>query len=87
MEPLTLPRDAHVTVTPDGQVSLPKDVLETLHLTAGANLRLQLRGEEIVLTKESAWVTLEGAASADTQFVDKFTAMRRDERAREDKSI
>jgi len=87
MEQVTIPGQAQVTVSSEGQISIPKDVLDTLHLAGGAQLTLQLRGQEIILSKDPAWMSLEGAASDDPGFVDKFSAMRKDERERENARI
>ncbi len=38
-----------VTLSSKGQLVLPKSVRETLHLSAGARLRVEVDGEKIVL--------------------------------------
>ena len=43
----------HVTVTPDGKISLPKGVIEALHLNEGSQLKVELHGQQIVLSKEA----------------------------------
>jgi len=42
----------HVTITPDGQISLPRGVIEALHLNEGSKLTVELHGQQIVLSKE-----------------------------------
>ena len=51
-----------ITVSSKGQIAIPKEVREALNLTAGTKLTLELRGQEIVLSKGDAWKQLKGAA-------------------------
>jgi AbrB family looped-hinge helix DNA binding protein len=51
-----------VTVSSKGQIAIPKPVREALNLTAGSKLTLEVRGQEIVLSKGDAWKQLKGAA-------------------------
>jgi len=52
-----------VTVSSKGQIAIPKQVREALNLTDGSKLTLEVRGQDIVLSKGEAWKELEGAAS------------------------
>ena len=38
-----------------GQIAIPKQVREALNLTEGSKLTLEVRGQEIVLSKGAAW--------------------------------
>ena len=51
-----------VTVSSKGQIAIPKQVREALNLAEGSKLTLEVRGQEIVLSKGDAWKELEGAA-------------------------
>ena len=72
-----------VTVSSKGQIAIPKAVRDALNLSEGAKLRIELRGQEIVLSKEPGWKKLEGAA-AGTNLIKAFAAHKKRERARED---
>ena len=43
----------HVTITLDGQIALPKGLIEALHLDEGSKLTVELHGQQIVLTKDA----------------------------------
>ena len=51
-----------VTVSSKGQIAIPKQVREALNLSEGSKLSLEVRGQEIVLSKGDAWRQLKGAA-------------------------
>jgi len=51
-----------ITVSSKGQIAIPKEVREALNLTAGSKLTLEVRGQEIILSKGDAWKQLKGAA-------------------------
>ena len=51
-----------VTVSSKGQIAIPKQVREALNLSEGTKLTLEVRGQEIVLSKGDAWRQLQGAA-------------------------
>ena len=72
----------HVTVSSKGQIAIPKQVRKSLNLTEGSKLTLEIRGQEIVLSKEPGWRKLQGAAGAG--LIDTFAAFRKQERERED---
>jgi AbrB family looped-hinge helix DNA binding protein len=72
-----------VTVSSKGQIAIPKAVRDALNLSEGAKLRVELRGQEIVLSKEPGWRKLEGAA-AGTDLIKVFAAHKKRERERED---
>jgi AbrB family looped-hinge helix DNA binding protein len=72
-----------VTVSSKGQIAIPKAVRDALNLSEGAKLRIELRGQEIILSKEPDWKKLEGAA-AGTDLIKAFAAHKKRERERED---
>ena len=72
-----------VTVSSKGQIAIPKAVRDALNLSEGAKLTVELRGHDIVLSKEPAWKKLKGAATGRNLMRD-FAAFRKRERERED---
>ena len=66
-----------------GQVAIPKAIRDALNLAAGTRLTLEVRGREIVLSKEPAWKKLRGAG-ADRDLMSAFADFRKQERERED---
>ena len=72
-----------VTVSSKGQVAIPRTIRDALNLSAGTRLTLEVRGQEIVLSKEPAWKKLEGAA-AGRDVMGAFAAFKQQERERED---
>jgi len=72
-----------VTVCSNGQIAIPKAVREALHLSEGTRLTLEVRGQEIVLSKEPAWRKLQGAG-AGRRLMSTFAAFKREDRERED---
>jgi len=70
-----------VTVSSEGQIALPKEVRAALNLTEGSRLTLEVRGQEIVLSKGTAWKRLQGAGG---DLMEAFAAFRKRERERED---
>ena len=72
-----------VTVSSKGQVAIPKAIRDALNLAAGTRLTLEVRGREIVLSREPAWRKLQGAG-ADRDLMSAFAAFRKQERERED---
>lgn len=74
-----------LTVSSKGQISIPKRVREEMNLAEGSKLTLEVRGQEIVLTKEPAWKQLAGrGAIPGRDLMAEFAKFRRDERERED---
>lgn len=71
-----------VTVSSKGQIAIPKLIREVLNLSEGAKLTIELRGQEIVLSKEPAWRKLRGAAGQN--MMGRFEAFRKQERELED---
>ena len=71
-----------VRISSKGQIAIPKAVREALNLTEGAKLTLELRGQEIVLSKEPDWKKLRGAA-AGTDLIKAFAAHKKQERESE----
>ena len=72
-----------VTVSSKGQIAIPKSVRDAMNLAEGTKLTLEVRGQEIVLSKRSRWRELEGAA-AGSDLMSRFAAFRKQERERED---
>jgi AbrB family looped-hinge helix DNA binding protein len=72
-----------VTVSSKGQIAIPKSIRDTLNLGEGAKLTVEVRGQEIVLSKEPAWKKLRGA-SAGRDLMNAFAAFKKQERERED---
>jgi AbrB family looped-hinge helix DNA binding protein len=71
-----------VTISSEGQVAISKTIRDTLNLTAGTRLTLEVRGQEIVLSREPAWKKFQGAASG-RDLMGAFAAFRKQERERE----
>jgi AbrB family looped-hinge helix DNA binding protein len=72
-----------VTVSSKGQIAIPKTIRDALNLSEGTRLTLDVRGQEIVLSKEPAWRKLQGAA-ADRDLMSAFAVFKKQERERED---
>ena len=72
-----------ITVSSKGQVAIPKAVRDALNLSAGVKLTLEVRGQEIVLSKQPSWKKLRGAAKG-RDLMGAFAAHRKQERQRED---
>jgi AbrB family looped-hinge helix DNA binding protein len=70
-----------VTVSSKGQIAIPKQVREALNLAAGSKLTLEVRGQEIILSKGDAWRKLRGAARG---LEKDFLEFRKEERELED---
>ena len=70
-----------VTVSSKGQIAIPKQVREALNLAEGSKLTLEVRGQEIVLSKGDAWRTLRGAGR---DIKKDFLEFRKEERELED---
>jgi AbrB family looped-hinge helix DNA binding protein len=66
-----------------GQIAIPKAVRALLNLPEGAKLTLEVRGHEIVLSKEPAWKKLHGAA-AGGDLLTAFALHKKREREHED---
>ena len=72
-----------VTVSSKGQIAIPKTVRDILNLSEGTRLTLEVRGQEIVLSKEPAWKKLQGAG-AGCDLMSAFAAFKKQERERVD---
>jgi AbrB family looped-hinge helix DNA binding protein len=72
-----------ITVSSKGQIAIPKAVRDALNLSEGTKLTLDVRGQEIVLSKQPSWKKLQGAA-AGRGLMAAFSAFRKRERERED---
>jgi len=70
-----------VTVSSKGQIAIPKQVREALNLSEGSKLTLEIRGQEIILSKGAAWRKLQGAGG---DLMKAFAAFKAEERGRED---
>jgi len=73
----------NVTLSSKGQIAIPRAIRDALNLSAGTKVTLDVRGQEIVLSKESGWRKLRGAA-ASVDLMTAFAAHRKAERDRED---
>ncbi len=73
-----------VTVSSKGQIAIPKAVRDALNLSEGISLNLEVRGHEIVLSKEPAWKKLRGMLADHPDLMEEFAKHRREERERED---
>ena len=73
-----------VTVSSKGQIAIPKQVRDALNLTEGSKLTLEVRGQEIVLSKGAAWKKLQGAGRDISK---DFLAFRKEEREFEDSRL
>jgi AbrB family looped-hinge helix DNA binding protein len=72
-----------VTVSSKGQIAIPKNIRDVMNLSEGTKLTVELRGQEIVLSKEPTWKKLQGAG-ADRNLMSAFAAYKKAERERED---
>jgi len=72
-----------VTVSSKGQIAIPKAIRDVLNLEEGVKLTVELRGQEIVLSKQPAWKKLQGAG-AGRDLMTMFASFREQERERED---
>jgi len=71
-----------VKVSSKGQIVIPKPVRDALNLTEGTKLTIELRGQEIVLSKDPAWRKLQSAAGP--ELMNAFADFKKLERDRED---
>jgi AbrB family looped-hinge helix DNA binding protein len=72
-----------VTVSSKGQIAIPKAIRDALNMSAGTRLTLQVRGQDILLSKEPVWKKLQGACT-DRDLMSTFAAFKKQERERED---
>ena len=73
-------------VSSKGQISIPKRVRDALDLRAGSKLMIEVRGSEIILSKEPAWKRLAGLGARPGQdSMAGFAAFRNDEREHENR--
>ena len=72
-----------ITVSSKGQIAIPKAVRDALKLSEGTKLTLEVRGQEIVLSKQPAWRKLQGSAPG-CDLMTAFSAFKKRERERED---
>ena len=70
-----------VTVSSKGQIAIPKQVRVALNLAEGTKLTLEVRGHDIVLSKDPAWKKLQGAGR---DIKKDFLEFRKEERELED---
>jgi len=68
-----------VTVSSKGQIAIPKTVREVLNLLEGTKLTLEVRGQQIVLSKEPSWRRLQGAG-AGRDLMTAFAAFKKRQR-------
>jgi AbrB family looped-hinge helix DNA binding protein len=72
-----------VTVSSKGRIVIPKTVRDALNLSAGSRLTLEVRGHDIVLTKESSWRRLGGSGSGQ-DLMSAFAVFKKQEREGKD---
>jgi AbrB family looped-hinge helix DNA binding protein len=72
-----------VTISSKGQIAIPKNVRDALNLSEGTKLTVEVRGQDIVLSKEPAWRKLQGAGKG-RDLMSAFAAFKKQERERED---
>lgn len=72
-----------VTVSSKGQIAIPKAVRDALNLSEAAKLTLEVRGRDVVLSREPAWRKLQGAG-AGRELMSAFATFKKQERERED---
>ncbi|MGC2656719.1 MAG: AbrB/MazE/SpoVT family DNA-binding domain-containing protein [Bryobacteraceae bacterium] len=72
-----------VTISSKGQIAIPKTIRDALNLSEGTKLTIEVRGQELILSKESAWRKLQGAAEG-TDLISAFASFRKQEREHED---
>jgi len=70
-----------ITVSSKGQIAIPKQLRDALNLTAGSKLTVEIRGQELVLSKGAPWKKLQGAGG---DLMDAFATFKEVERRRED---
>jgi AbrB family looped-hinge helix DNA binding protein len=63
--------------------AIPKGVRDALNLSGGSKLNLEVHGQQIILSKESPWKKLQGAA-AGHRFMKSFAKFKKLERKLED---
>jgi AbrB family looped-hinge helix DNA binding protein len=73
-----------VTISSKGQIAIPKAVRDALNLSEGTRLALEVRGHEIILSKEPSWKRLQGAGADRPELMRLFAEHRKAERERED---
>jgi len=70
-----------ITISSKGQIVIPKQVRDALNLSEGSKLTVELRGWEIVLSKEAHWKKLRGAGG---NLMKRFADFKKEERDLED---
>jgi AbrB family looped-hinge helix DNA binding protein len=75
-----------VTLSSKGQIAIPKAIRDRLNLVEGTKLTLEVRGPEIVLSKEPAWKKLR-ASGAGRVLMSTFARFKKREREREDSGL
>lgn len=68
-----------VRVSSTGRIVIPKAVRSALNPSQGTKLTLEVRGQDIVLSKEPAWRKLRGAG-AGRDLMAAFAAAKKQER-------
>jgi AbrB family looped-hinge helix DNA binding protein len=72
-----------VTLSSKGQIAIPKAIRDRLNLVKGTKLTLEVRGADIVLSKEPDWRMLRGSG-AGRNLMTTFVRFKKQERERED---
>jgi AbrB family looped-hinge helix DNA binding protein len=79
------------TISSKGQIAIPKAIRESLNLTAGSEVSIEVRGQALVLkrfVKEYPdWRTMRGMAPGPDKLTEALEQEHRDELAREDAKL
>jgi AbrB family looped-hinge helix DNA binding protein len=68
-----------VIVSAKGRIAIPKPVRDSLNLAEGTKLTLEVRGQQLILSKQPAWKNLHGAA-AGQDLIGAFAKFKKHER-------
>jgi AbrB family looped-hinge helix DNA binding protein len=79
------------TISPEGQVLIPKAVRENLNLQAGTQVSIDVQGDVLVMKRFAGsypdWRTMQGMASGEESLTAGLEEEHREELAREDARI
>jgi AbrB family looped-hinge helix DNA binding protein len=70
-------------VSSKGQIAIPKAIRDTLNLAEGSKLFLEIRGQDLILSREPSWKKLQGAGTG-RGLMKALASFKREERERED---
>jgi AbrB family looped-hinge helix DNA binding protein len=77
------------TISPEGQIAIPKAVLEKLKLKAGTQVSIDVEGESVVLRRMDLpdWRTMQGMVRGGESLTQTLEEEHREELAREDAKL